>query len=186
MKRLDSKKDHTRYLVVSLLNYLVNNGTVEWHIVMVRNADTLAAWIEKTTFVNTKGSLLDFVQTWAAKQADGPFGEGYSRLFQLVYKRVPEIVPEVLVLPYEDTSLSQMRIVQEVTVHCDNVMNTTELFVETLNFNQGYIGDNDLARDLHTQCKQLKITNDKWLERVDLNEAMTGSFYSSSFVDSVV
>lgn len=40
------------------------------------------------------------------------------------------------------------------------------MFIEVLNFNQGNLGDNQLARELHTQLKDLKRVTDNWLATV--------------------
>jgi hypothetical protein len=172
--------------VVELLHYLVRDGPIEWHEIMVKNVDTIAGWVSKTQENDTKLSLVDKIQNWAALQADGPFAQGYNALLGKIasLEGIPNFQSKTLAC--EDLSLSRERVAQEVTQHSELVTTTCGLFVETLNFNQGYIGNNDLARDLHSQCKDLKLINDKWLQRNDLNEGITDDLYLCSIVIAIL
>jgi hypothetical protein len=174
VERLDSKKPHVRNQVVELLHFLVQNGPIEWHETMVQHSELISLWIKNTTPDATRIHLVDKVPEWAALQADGPFAQGYHKLLAQIAVDVPNRIPISTLPPHEDRSLSKMRLAQEISNHCESVTTACELFVETLNFNQGYIGNNELARELHTQCKDLKITNDLWIHRTDLNESLTG------------
>ena len=58
--------------------------------------------------------------------------------------------------------------------HCQVTNATCDMFVETLNFNQGPLGDNQLARELHAALNQHKVDNDYLLTFTHLSESGIG------------
>ncbi|KAJ3358239.1 hypothetical protein HDU91_005268 [Kappamyces sp. JEL0680] len=76
---------------------------------------------------------------------------------------MPEVRPGMLTV--QDQALEQ---------HRTSVATTCDMFIETLNFNDGPLGNNQLARDLHQHLKQLKIDNDAWLNGA-YSDATTGT-----------
>jgi hypothetical protein len=67
-------------------------------------------------------------------------------------------------------TLSPPQIDTLLATHCQVTVSACDMFVETLNFNTGPLGNNTLARELHLGLKQYKVDNDFLLTSTMLSE----------------
>lgn len=176
--RIQSKKPASRYIALELLNYFVTNAPTEFHSAFIAKSSELTTIVYNSKFVEAKLHIAGFVQQWAALQADGPFGDGYKTLYQsfvdskIIIERQPETQsteqPSNLIQTQPKVFLvNQEQVFESLSKHAEVVQSSCDLFLEALNFNTGYIGDNQLARELHSKLTQLKYANDKWIERLN-------------------
>ncbi|KAJ3000497.1 hypothetical protein HDV02_005362 [Globomyces sp. JEL0801] len=176
-----------RVLLLDLWDYILKNDPT-FHLVMSnpKNAEKIITVYLQMVFHilinNDKNPRYNFgqlIQEWVFMYEGSESAKSFQHIFDktaalslpttnqesIVYN---ENQPGFSVHP-ADLGLDSDALFDEVIKHCETVNSTSDMFIETLNFNQGHIGDNSLARELHGTCTKLKAANDIWIQRCPEN-----------------
>ena len=65
-------------------------------------------------------------------------------------------------------------ILEKITAHCSACIQAVDMFQKVLYGNEGYLGNNDLARELYNNLVDLAHENDKWIEKSKNNQHAMG------------
>ncbi|KAJ3325716.1 hypothetical protein HDV06_003518 [Boothiomyces sp. JEL0866] len=161
MDRLKKKDKLKREKVVQLFDFMVKNSQ---------------DFQESLPLSASKVELLQLMQEWRLLFGDGPFGRQLKNLALACAEGMEEHLKPIepvnlpsdgvqVILPIENMTLEDEA--SRVLEHIEMVKATCDLFLEALNFNTKYLGDNHLARDLHSQCTRLKAANDAWISDIN-------------------
>ncbi|KAJ3271165.1 Eukaryotic translation initiation factor 2D [Terramyces sp. JEL0728] len=174
MERLKKKNKTRREKVVQLFDFLVKNSQ-DFQESLV-NYPQFPQYYYSLPLSASKVELLQMIQEWSLLYGEGPFGQQLKSLAIACSEGMEEHLQPIqpmnlpsdgvqVILPIENMTIEDEA--ARVIEHVEMVKVTCDLFVEALNFNTKYLGDNNLARDLHRQCTKLKGANDAWISDIN-------------------
>ncbi|KAJ3310778.1 hypothetical protein HDV04_004660 [Boothiomyces sp. JEL0838] len=174
MERLKKKDKTRREKVVQLFDFMIKNSQ-DFQESFV-NYPQFPELYYSLPLSASKVELLQMMQEWRLLYGDGPFGQQFKNVAFACGQGMEEHLQPIqavnlpsdgveVILPIENMTLEDEA--TRVLEHVEMVKVTSDLFLEALNFNTKYLGDNHLARDLHGQCTKLKAANEAWIG--DLN-----------------
>ncbi|KAJ3352841.1 hypothetical protein HDU91_005964 [Kappamyces sp. JEL0680] len=193
-----AKTREEKLLTIRLWRWLLANGTEEFRQAFALDSQVVAK-IKRIDQSDVSKAFFEMILDVATFHKDGPNGAALQEMLDSTFSEktmlasrsisrsdsfssessgrssvaTPQRISSMSLRPSNRplSRLSSNLSLRQIQSHCQTLLIACDLFVEALNFNQGYLGNNKLARELYEQLVQMNSANEKWLLNTTNSEA---------------